>query len=214
MCSLPSHLDLLLFERWADLKDYAEHDPASRPCPLSTLSNNAAPGPTSPPAATSSPSSTPHVTLSTDYKAKGCDWPTVRISVDFTPEYTIGTNEDGRRVTTPSALRKPSWPTSLSPAPATISTYADYESRHPRPSLRRTSSLPSRRAFGVTLLAYLRPIGETSRLLLPIRLRRDQRRQLVHMHRIPLALQILVSLNCPRDLSLRSRCKMHQKERI
>jgi superfamily I DNA/RNA helicase len=96
-----THPELLLFERWADLKDYAEHDPAGGDlAPLVEVVEQHGTRAILTAVDHLVPEQYADVTVSTAHKAKGREWPTVRISADFTPEDT-GESDDGRPVAPP-----------------------------------------------------------------------------------------------------------------
>jgi hypothetical protein len=95
-----THPELLLFERWGDLKEYAEHDPAGGDlAPLVEVVEQH--GTQAILAAVDQlvPEQYADVTVSTAHKAKGREWATVRISADFIPEDTGEMDEDGRPTT-------------------------------------------------------------------------------------------------------------------
>lgn len=67
-----SHSELVLFASWGDVQDYATYDPAA------------------------------DVTVSTAHKAKGREWPTVRIGDDFPPPKDTGQHDaEGRPIPEP-----------------------------------------------------------------------------------------------------------------
>jgi superfamily I DNA/RNA helicase len=78
------HPELVLFASWGDLQDYAAYDPAGHDLqPFVDLIDTH--GPDAILAAVSELSEEAHadVTVSTAHKAKGREWPTVRIGNDF-----------------------------------------------------------------------------------------------------------------------------------
>ncbi|MGP3967406.1 UvrD-helicase domain-containing protein [Streptomyces sp. 6N223] len=96
-----THPELLLFERWGDLKDYAEYDPAGGDlAPLVEVVEQHGTRAILAAVDQLAPEEYAQVTVSTAHKAKGREWPTVRISADFTPddaeEASDETNEDGQ----------------------------------------------------------------------------------------------------------------------
>ncbi|MFI8989859.1 UvrD-helicase domain-containing protein [Streptomyces antimycoticus] len=81
-----AHPELVLFASWGELQDYAEHDPAGRDLqPFVDLVDTH--GPDAILAAVDKLTDEDHadVTVSTAHKAKGREWPTVRIADDFPP---------------------------------------------------------------------------------------------------------------------------------
>jgi ATP-dependent exoDNAse (exonuclease V) beta subunit len=97
-----THPELLLFERWGDLKDYAEHDPAGGDlAPLVEVVEQHGTRAILTAVDKLVPEQYADVTVSTAHKAKGREWPTVRISADFAPEDTGETDEDGHPVAAP-----------------------------------------------------------------------------------------------------------------
>jgi hypothetical protein len=95
-----THPELLLFERWGDLKDYAEHDPAGGDlAPLVDVVEQHGTQAILTAVDQLVPEQYADVTVSTAHKAKGREWASVRISADFTPDNTRDIDEDGRPVT-------------------------------------------------------------------------------------------------------------------
>ncbi|GGT71928.1 hypothetical protein GCM10010207_82520 [Streptomyces atratus] len=82
-----SHPELVLFPTWGELQDYADHDPAGGDLqPLVDLVDTH--GTTTILQAIDQLDDDEHtaeVTVSTAHKAKGREWPRVRIADDFTP---------------------------------------------------------------------------------------------------------------------------------
>ncbi|MGP3927224.1 UvrD-helicase domain-containing protein [Streptomyces sp. 8N616] len=81
-----SHPELVLFPTWGELQEYAEHDPAGGDLqPLVDLVDQH--GPEAILVAVDQLSDEDHadVSVSTAHKAKGREWPSVRIGDDFTP---------------------------------------------------------------------------------------------------------------------------------
>ena len=81
-----SHPELVLFTSWGDLQDYASYDPAGRDLqPLVDLVDQHGVDPIL--AAVDQLTDEDHaqVTVSTAHKAKGREWPSVRIAGDFQP---------------------------------------------------------------------------------------------------------------------------------
>ncbi|MHB9856616.1 UvrD-helicase domain-containing protein [Streptomyces krungchingensis] len=80
------HPELLLFACWADLQEYASHDPAGRDLqPLVGLVDTHGADAVLAALARLSPEDRADVTVSTAHKAKGREWACVRIADDFTP---------------------------------------------------------------------------------------------------------------------------------
>jgi superfamily I DNA/RNA helicase len=93
-----SHPELVLFTSWGDLQDYASHDPAGRDLqPLVDLVDKH--GTDSILAAVNQLTNEDqaHVTVSTAHKAKGREWPSVRIADDFTPPRDSDEQDDSGR---------------------------------------------------------------------------------------------------------------------
>jgi superfamily I DNA/RNA helicase len=80
------HPELLLFPSWGALQDYAAHDPAGRDLqPLVDLVDTHGTDAILNAVARLAPEQHAHVTVSTAHKAKGREWPQVKIADDFTP---------------------------------------------------------------------------------------------------------------------------------
>jgi hypothetical protein len=103
-----THPELLLFERWGDLKDYAEHDPAGGDlAPLVDVVEQHGTRAILTAVDQLVPEEYADVTVSTAHKAKGREWSAVRISADFTPdagETAEEQDEDGQAAATPIDL--------------------------------------------------------------------------------------------------------------
>lgn len=81
-----AHPELVLFPSWGDLQDYAVHDPAGRDLqPLVDLVDTHGTDAILSAVAQLVPEQQAEVTVSTAHKAKGREWPCVRIADDFTP---------------------------------------------------------------------------------------------------------------------------------
>lgn len=84
-----SHPELVLFETWADLKEYAEADPAGRDlAPLIDVVETHGTGAILAALDQLTDEHRAHITVSTAHKAKGREWPVVQIAADFTPTTT------------------------------------------------------------------------------------------------------------------------------
>ncbi|MBM7052318.1 UvrD-helicase domain-containing protein [Streptomyces durocortorensis] len=80
------HPELLLFTTWAELRDYAEHDPAGADLqPFANLVDEHGPDAILHAVDRLVPEDQAEVTVSTAHKAKGREWAHVRIATDFTP---------------------------------------------------------------------------------------------------------------------------------
>ncbi|TJZ51065.1 ATP-dependent helicase [Streptomyces piniterrae] len=92
-----SHPELMLFETWAELREYAEFDPAGRDLlPLVELVDEHGTQALLRALARLSPEETAEVTVSTAHRAKGREWESVRIADDFTgPDDLDEHGEDG-----------------------------------------------------------------------------------------------------------------------
>ncbi|MFM9458144.1 UvrD-helicase domain-containing protein [Streptomyces europaeiscabiei] len=81
-----THPELVLFPSWGELQDYAAHDPAGRDLqPLVDLVDTHGTDAVLSALAQLLPEQQAEVTVSTAHKAKGREWPCVRIADDFTP---------------------------------------------------------------------------------------------------------------------------------
>ena len=81
-----AHPELLLFPSWGELQDYAAHDPAGRDLqPLVDLVDTHGTDAILAAVARLVPEQHAQVTVSTAHKAKGREWPRVKIADDFTP---------------------------------------------------------------------------------------------------------------------------------
>ena len=123
-----THPELVLFPSWGELQDYAAHDPAGRDLqPLvdlvDTHGTDAILDRRRPPRAGAT---APRSTVSTAHKAKGREWPCVKIADDFTPPegHRPARRHRPAPYPDPSTTAKPASPTSPSPAPASASTSA------------------------------------------------------------------------------------------
>ncbi|MFC8511846.1 UvrD-helicase domain-containing protein [Streptomyces sp. NPDC057257] len=80
------HPELVLFASWGELQDYAEHDPAGRDLqPFVELVGTHGPEAVIAAVAALTDENKAEVTVSTAHKAKGREWPEVRIADDFPP---------------------------------------------------------------------------------------------------------------------------------
>ncbi|AYN30510.1 I DNA and RNA helicase protein [Streptomyces albus] len=80
------HPELVLFASWGDLQDYAAHDPAGRDLqPLVDLVDTHGTHAIVTAIAHLVPENRAGVTVSTAHRAKGREWPRVKIADDFTP---------------------------------------------------------------------------------------------------------------------------------
>lgn len=76
----------MLFTSWGDLQDYASYDPAGRDLqPLVDLVDKHGTDSTLAAVNQLTDEDQAHVTVSTAHKAKGREWPSVRIAADFPP---------------------------------------------------------------------------------------------------------------------------------
>jgi len=81
-----THPELLLFPSWGELQDYAENDPSGRDlAPLVDLVDTHGTDAILHAVNQLSPEEQAQVTISTAHKAKGREWPSVRIADDFLP---------------------------------------------------------------------------------------------------------------------------------
>ncbi len=80
------HPELVLFPTWGELQDYAAHDPAGRDLqPLVDLVDTHGTDTILAAVAQLTAEEAAEVTVSTAHKAKGREWPCVKIAEDFTP---------------------------------------------------------------------------------------------------------------------------------
>ncbi|REK84673.1 ATP-dependent helicase [Streptomyces inhibens] len=93
-----SHPELVLFTSWGDLQDYACHDPAGRDLqPLVDLVDKHGTGAILAAVNQLTDENQAQVTVSTAHKAKGREWPTVRIADDFQPPPDSDQQDDSGR---------------------------------------------------------------------------------------------------------------------
>ncbi|MFJ5592431.1 UvrD-helicase domain-containing protein [Streptomyces noursei] len=92
-----AHPELVLFETWAELREYAEFDPAGRDLlPLVELVDDHGADAVLRAMEQLSPERSAQVTVSTAHRAKGREWASVRIADDFTaPDDLDECDEDG-----------------------------------------------------------------------------------------------------------------------
>ncbi|MFH8569775.1 UvrD-helicase domain-containing protein [Streptomyces sp. NPDC017993] len=92
-----AHPELMLFESWGELREYAEFDPAGRDLlPLVELVDEHGTQAVLRALDRLTPEASAQVTVSTAHRAKGREWPTVRIADDFTaPDDLDELGEDG-----------------------------------------------------------------------------------------------------------------------
>ncbi|MDX2530808.1 UvrD-helicase domain-containing protein [Streptomyces europaeiscabiei] len=97
------HPELVLFPSWGELQDYAAHDPAGRDLlPLVDLVDTHGTDAILAALARMVPEPQAEVTVSTAHKAKGREWPRVKIADDFTPPKDTEEHDDtGRPVPGP-----------------------------------------------------------------------------------------------------------------
>ncbi len=98
-----AHPELMLFETWAELREYAEFDPAGRDLlPLVELVDEHGAQAVLQALDRLSPEASAEVTVSTAHRAKGREWASVRIADDFTaPDDLDERGEDGAPVPGP-----------------------------------------------------------------------------------------------------------------
>lgn len=93
-----SHPELVLFASWGELQDYAEHDPAGRDLqPFVGLVDTHGPDAIIAAVDALSDETKAEVTVSTAHKAKGREWPQVRIADDFPPPPDSDQQDDSGR---------------------------------------------------------------------------------------------------------------------
>jgi hypothetical protein len=81
-----SHPELVLFTSWGELQDYAEHDPAGRDLqPFVELVDDHGPEAIIAAVDALTDEANAEIIISTAHKAKGREWPKVRIADDFPP---------------------------------------------------------------------------------------------------------------------------------
>ncbi|MCX5006683.1 UvrD-helicase domain-containing protein [Streptomyces sp. NBC_00638] len=81
-----SHPELVLFASWGELQEYAEHDPAGRDLqPFVELVDQHGPEAILAAVQSLTDEDKADVTVTTAHKAKGREWPTVKIADDFPP---------------------------------------------------------------------------------------------------------------------------------
>ncbi|MGX1757256.1 UvrD-helicase domain-containing protein [Streptomyces lydicus] len=100
------HPELMLFETWAELREYAESDPAGRDLlPLAELVDAHGTEALLRALDQLSPEDAAEVTVSTAHRAKGREWASVRIADDFTgPDDLDEPGEDGTPLPGPVGL--------------------------------------------------------------------------------------------------------------
>ncbi|GAA2470489.1 UvrD-helicase domain-containing protein [Streptomyces mauvecolor] len=90
------HPELVFFTTWTALRDYAEHDPAGSDLqPFANLIDEHGPDALLRAVDRLVPENDAEVTVSTAHKAKGREWPRVRIASDFTPPADTGELDAG-----------------------------------------------------------------------------------------------------------------------
>jgi len=90
-----THPELLLFPSWGELQDYAAHDPAGRDLqPLVDLVGTHGTDAILAAVTQLVPEQHAQVTVSTAHKAKGREWPRVKIAEDFTPPQDTDQQDD------------------------------------------------------------------------------------------------------------------------
>ncbi|MGW2696965.1 UvrD-helicase domain-containing protein [Streptomyces sp. NPDC001296] len=98
-----NHPELVLFSSWGELQDYAAYDPAGRDLqPFVDLVDTHGPDAILTAVDELTDESTADVTVSTAHKAKGREWPTVKIAEDFPePKDTDQHDAQGRPIPEP-----------------------------------------------------------------------------------------------------------------
>ncbi|MEU0726191.1 UvrD-helicase domain-containing protein [Streptomyces sp. NPDC006140] len=98
-----NHPELVLFASWGELQDYAAYDPAGRDLqPFVDLVDTHGPDAILTAVEELTDESTADVTVSTAHKAKGREWPTVKIAADFPePRDTNQHDREGRPIPEP-----------------------------------------------------------------------------------------------------------------
>lgn len=90
-----SHPELALFSSWGELQDYANYDPAGRDLqPFVELLDTHGPQPIIAAVGALTDEHSADVTVSTAHKAKGREWPQVRIADDFPQPPDTDRNDD------------------------------------------------------------------------------------------------------------------------
>ncbi|MGR3935294.1 UvrD-helicase domain-containing protein [Streptomyces sp. BRA346] len=98
-----SHPELVLFQTWGELQDYANHDPAGGDLlPLVEIIDEYGVELVLDAVRRLDSEDEAEVTISTAHKAKGREWPTVRIAADFVPAPSDEVDLDGQPI--PRAL--------------------------------------------------------------------------------------------------------------
>ncbi|MGW5472497.1 UvrD-helicase domain-containing protein [Streptomyces chartreusis] len=93
-----SHPELVLFDSWGELQDYAEYDPAGRDLqPFVELVDTHGPEAIITAVNALTDEDKAQVTVSTAHKAKGREWPEVRIADDFLPPPDSDQQDDNGR---------------------------------------------------------------------------------------------------------------------
>lgn len=92
----PSHPELVLFQTWGELQEYATHDPAGQDLlPLVNVIDGYGVDVVLDAVNRLHSEIEADVTISTAHKAKGREWSTVRIAYDFEPDASPDEDEDG-----------------------------------------------------------------------------------------------------------------------
>ncbi|GAA0484711.1 UvrD-helicase domain-containing protein [Streptomyces olivaceiscleroticus] len=101
-----NHPELMLFESWEELREYATSDPSGRDLlPLVELLDEHSAENVLRALRCLSSEKTAETTVSTAHRAKGREWPSVRIAADFTePDELEDTDENGERLPGPIDL--------------------------------------------------------------------------------------------------------------
>ncbi len=100
-----SHPELVLFETWGELQEYAEEDPMGGDLqPLVDIVDTHGPGKVLEAVRQLTDESHADVAISTGHKAKGREWPAVRIAGDFEPQATSETDASGKPVLRPYTM--------------------------------------------------------------------------------------------------------------
>lgn len=138
-----NHPELVLFASWGELQDYAAYDPAGRDLqPFVDLVDTHGPDAILTAVDELTDESTAEVTVSTAHKAKGRQWPTVKIADDFPePKDTDLRDHHGRPIPEPVHLTDARLAYVQSPAPGAGSTSADCHGSTATPEPPREHSL-------------------------------------------------------------------------